>query len=165
MLYYPQVYKGKINGGINSNKKNKTLKFDLDLKNGHFIENQLTVLISNTLKIDITKENFSQASIKGTKFKDTIKANLNMQSNNMKLTSKTLTINNTNNSIYSIIYIELGKYKFDVKIEGSLNNPKVTSDIVKNVIKQKTKNKIEEVIEKKLGNEVKGLFQNFLNFK
>ncbi|MEA3352249.1 MAG: hypothetical protein U9Q33_00330 [Campylobacterota bacterium] len=160
MLYYPKIYKGKLDGNIDGNIDSEIINFNLDLKNGHFITNQLTLLISNLLNIDITDEKFTYAVIKGTKNKNIIDANINMNSNKLKITSKTFKLDTAKRYIDTILYFQYQKYKFDIKIKGDIDKPKIKSDIGKSILKEKVKSKIKKELEKKLDEKGRDILNN-----
>ncbi|MEA3289043.1 MAG: hypothetical protein U9Q04_02580 [Campylobacterota bacterium] len=164
MLHYPEIYKGKINGKVDTDIKSDKLDFYFDLKNGHFVSNQFTSLISQFLKIDITNEKFSYAVLEGIKTKENIDAKLEMRSLKMKILSKKFNMDTKNNLIDAVLFVELGKYKFDVNIKGDINSPKVTSDIAKKVIKDKAKSKIEERLGDKLDENTKSIINKIFKF-
>ena len=164
MLYYPQVYSGKGNGTININTKEENAEFNIDLKNGHFEENGLTILLANALKLDLTNENFSYAVVKGTKKKDIIDADIRMESDNLKISTKRCVIDTKRQIISSVLAFKYRHYDFDVVIKGDLKNPKVSSKIAQTILKEKAKDKLEKNLGDKLGDDMKGLLQNLLKF-
>ncbi len=164
MLYYPQVYSGKGNGTINIDTKEESAQFNIDLKNGHFEENELTLLLANALKLDLTNENFSYAVVKGTKKKDIIDADITMESDNLKISTKRCVIDTKKQIISSVLAFKYRHYDFDVVIKGDLKSPKVSSKIAQTILKEKAKDKLEKNLGDKLGDDVKGLLQNLLKF-
>jgi hypothetical protein len=164
MLYYPQVYNGKANGTINIDTKKELVKFNIDLKNGHFEKNELSYLLANALKLDLTNENFSYAVIKGTKKKNIINSDIKMQSQNLNISTKRSVIDTKKQLINSVFNFKYRHYDFDVTVKGDLNSPKVSSKIAQTILKEKAKSKLEEKLGDRLNDDVKGLLQNLLKF-
>lgn len=163
MLYYPQIYTGKANGRVKADTKKQKADFDLDLKNGHFTKNELTDLVLQTLKLDLTKEIFSKALIKGTRNKNIINTDIYMESPRLIIKSRKSVIDTEKQLIDTILTLKHKHYVFDVKIKGDINSPRISSNIGEIILKEKAKKELKKKMKDKLDDKMKGLFDNFLN--
>ncbi len=160
MLYYPNIYEGKINGSAKIDTKEMNGNFNLDLKKGHFTKSQMTVLISQLLKTDITNENFSHAIINGNMKKEKINCDIDMQSAKFKVLSEYFKFDTKQQKIDSKLNLSLNNKKFTAKIKGDIKKPKISLD-VKDLIKKKVKKEIKKELKKRLDKELGNLFKKF----
>jgi len=170
MLFYPEIFDSRANAVVNYNLAQSTGQISADLKNGRFIPNKFSYLVNQLARFDLTKEVYEVVDLKSKINKEIINSDINMKSKHTNIEVKNSTLNTKKRTVDALVKTNIKGIKFDTKITGSLDKPKIkvdSSKLIQSGVKQKAMEKIEEQIGKKLGDGaakdllkgLKGLFQ------
>lgn len=163
MFYYPKVFDSKGNMNLVYNLLHKKGKLKSKLVNGHFLETDLSRLLKQFSKFDLTKEIYSNVDINSSIDKNILSSTLNMQSKNTKIDLTRSILDLEKSTIDARLEAQIRKDTFAVKVRGNTKNPKVSLD-AKNLIKRqidkqldknkdKIKKKLDKVLKGKLGDD------------
>jgi hypothetical protein len=164
MLYYPEIFtsKSKLKLDYNLVKQEGSLKGDL--LNGQFKKNEYSSIINSFAKFDLTKEVYENVSLVSNINKNIIKSTINMKSKLTTIEVNPSTIDTKANIIDALVKTDIKGIKFDTKISGDLTNPTVkvdTKKLLESGVREKVKEKIQDTVEKKLGDKAGNLLKSF----
>ncbi len=125
MFFYPEIFTSKSNIDVEYNLSSKVGKIGGNLLNGQFKKNQYSKIIKTFAKLDLTKEVYEKIQIKSDMKNNIINIFVDMTSKNTTIKISNSTLNIADNSINALVQANISKYAFDVKINGSLSDPKV----------------------------------------
>ncbi|MCD6172227.1 MAG: hypothetical protein J7J96_00375 [Sulfurimonas sp.] len=160
MLIYPEVFKSSLNGVLDYNIAEQKGKFNGDLVDGFFTQNQVLTLVKQYAKIDLYKQKF-KGIVSADINKKKILASLDLKSNTSSITTKNTKLNSKTQKINSKIDIVANKHPIYVTLTGNTASPKVKIDageILKEKAKEKLKKKLGDKLGGDVGNLLKGLF-------
>lgn len=166
MMYYPEIFtsKSKIDVVYNLAKQKGTIKGNL--LNGQFQKNEYSTIINNFARFDLTKEVYKSVDLNSSIDKNIIKSTVNMESRFTKIDVNPSTIDLEKSSIDALVTTNIKDIVFDTKISGDLTSPNVkvdTQKLLKSGLNQKAKEKIQETIQKNLGDKAGNLLKGFFN--
>lgn len=166
MMYYPEIFtsKSKIDVVYNLAKQKGTIKGNL--LNGQFQKNEYSTIINNFARFDLTKEVYKSVDLNSNIDKNIIKSTVNMESRFTKIDVNPSTIDLEKSSIDALVTTNIKDIVFDTKISGDLTSPNVkvdTQKLLKSGLNQKAKEKIQETIQKNLGDKAGNLLKGFFN--
>ena len=164
MLYQPRVFDSKMDAKLRYNIATKKGTLDAKAMNGRILPNQMTFLLSQMAKFDITREIYKLTTIHSRINDKKILSDLDMESRLTHISSKNALIDLAREYIDAKLRIDIKKRPLYVKLKGNLKSPKVSLD-AKGLLKQKVKEKLQKQLDKKLKdkvpNQVKGLLNLF----
>ncbi|WP_428026932.1 hypothetical protein [Arcobacter sp.] len=166
MLYYPEIFTSKTKLKLDYNIAKQNGDLIGSLINGQFKKNEYSSIISAFAKFDLTKEVYENVDLKSNINKNIIKSTINMKSKLTQIDVNPSTIDTKNSLIDALVKTDIKGIKFDTKISGNLENPKVkvdTNKLLESGATQKVKEKLQNSIEKKLGNGSGDLLKGFFN--
>ena len=152
MLIYPKLFKSTLNAKLDYNLANEKGKFNGQLIDGKFTQNQVFVLVKKYAKVDLLVETF-QGDVSANINKENILASLDLRSNTSSISTKNTKLNSKTKKIDSHIKIVANKSPVNVTLKGDVQSPKVVVDA-----EELIKSKAEEVIKKELDKLFKKLF-------
>ncbi len=158
ILYYPEVFKSSLNAKLDYNLVKQKGRFNGNLLDGKFTQNQMLNLLRDVAKINLYKENF-KGDVSADINKENILASLNFKSNKSSITTKNSKINSKTKAVDSKIDIIANKNPLTVKITGTTDKPKIDLD-ASALIKSQVKGEINKQIDKKLKGEVGDLLKS-----
>ena len=152
MLSYQKVFISEINTKATYKLLSKSGKFNTQITEGHFGQNQVIDLVKQYAKTDLYTERFA-GDLDGVIAKDIINATLHLHSNNATIDTKKLLLNTQTNSVNSIVRVEANKNPLTFTINGDMQKPRVGIDATELIKKEAGK-----AVQKELGKFLKGLF-------
>ncbi len=157
MLDYSKVFDSKANFVLDYDLLVKKGNLTGKLLNGHFLENDFTLLINQLTKGDLTKEVYETFDIDSQIDNKVLTSNLIMKSQNTQITTKDSVLDLEQNLIDAKFDTTIKDKTFAVKVSGETSNPKISLD-AKDLLKEqlnkqleKKKDKIQEKLNKALG--------------
>ena len=157
MLDYSKIFDSKANFVLDYDLLVKKGDLTGKLINGHFLENNFTLLINQLTKGDLTKEVYESFDIDSKIDDKVLTSNLIMKSQNTQIISKDSVLDLKQNLIDAKIDTTIKDKTFAVKVNGETSNPKISLD-AKDLLKEqlnkqleKKKDKIQEKLNKALG--------------
>lgn len=157
MLDYSKIFDSKANFILDYDLLVKKGDLTGKLINGHFLENDFTLLINQLTKGDLTKEVYESFDIDSKIDDKVLTSNLIMKSQNTQIISKDSVLDLKQNLIDAKIDTTIKDKTFAVKVNGETSNPKISLD-AKDLLKEqlnkqleKKKDKIQEKLNKALG--------------
>ncbi len=157
MLDYSKIFDSKANFVLDYDLLVKKGDLTGKLINGHFLENDFTLLINQLTKGDLTKEVYESFDIDSKIDDKVLTSNLIMKSQNTQIISKDSVLDLKQNLIDAKIDTTIKDKTFAVKVNGETSNPKISLD-AKDLLKEqlnkqleKKKDKIQEKLNKALG--------------
>jgi len=150
MMYYPEVFDSKSALNLDYNLLTKKGKLQGDLLKGHFLKNDFSSLINQFAKFDLTREIYDTVKIDSDINNMVLKTVIAMKSKNTQIDviKSLLDLNKT--IVNADIKAKIRKLDLDFSVRGNTKNPKIKLN-TKNLFK----NKIEDQINKKLGDKLK----------
>lgn len=157
MLEYSKIFDSKANFVLDYDLLVKKGNLTGKLLNGHFLDNDFTLLINQLTKGDLTKELFETFDINSQIDDKVLTSDLIMKSQNTQIISKDSVLDLKQNLIDAKIDTTIKDKTFAVKVNGETSNPKISLD-AKDLLKEqlnkqleKKKDKIQEKLNKALG--------------
>ena len=157
MLDYSKIFDSKADFVLDYDLLVKKGDLTGKLINGHFLENNFTLLINQLTKGDLTKEVYESFDIDSKIDDKVLTSNLIMKSQNTQIISKDSVLDLKQNLIDAKIDTTIKDKTFVVKVNGETSNPKISLD-AKDLLKEqlnkqleKKKDKIQEKLNKALG--------------
>jgi len=166
MLYYPEIFTSKTKLDLDYNLAKQKGVVKGNLINGQFKKNEYSTIINNLARFDLTKEVYEKIDLNSNIDKNIIKSTINMKSSLTKIDVDPSTIDLEKSSIDALVRTNIKGIEFDTKLTGDLTNPKVkvdTQKLLKTGLNQKAKDKIQETIQKNLGDKAGNLLKGFFN--
>jgi len=166
MLYYPEIFTSKTKLKLDYNLVKQSGDLKGDLINGQFKKNEFSNIINSFARFDLTKEVYETIALESNINKNIIKSTINMKSKLTQIEVNPSTIDTKNSLIDALVKTDIKGIKFDTKISGDLAKPTVkvdTKKLIKSGATQKVKEKIEDTIKKKLGDDAGKLLKGFFN--
>jgi hypothetical protein len=136
MLGMPVVFKSSIKGDIVYDLGKHIGKFDADLYDGQILPNEFSALLNSAAKVDITREVYERVHTDGTMNAGNITANLDMQSHLTHLSATDAQINLKQHLVNATLLTQVKGFTIPIRIQGDLNNPKMSSDLSAALAKQ-----------------------------
>jgi|GEM_PF-707419 len=157
MLDYSKIFDAKANFVLDYDLLVKKGNLTGKLLNGHFLENDFTILINQLTKGDLTKEVYETFDINSQIDDRVLTSSLIMKSQNTQISIKDSLLDLKQNLIDAKIDTTIKDKTFAVKVNGDTSNPKISLD-AKDLLKEqlnkqleKKKDKIQEKLNKVLG--------------
>ncbi|MDZ7817626.1 MAG: hypothetical protein U5K55_02960 [Aliarcobacter sp.] len=157
MLYQPEIFDSKGNFKIDYNLLLKKGNLSGKLINGHFLENEFSILINQLAKFDLTREVYETVDINSDINQNVLTSSINMKSKNTQIDINNSVLDLENSTIDAKLDAKIKNSSFSVNVTGNTSNPKIsldTKDLLKEQINkqlEKKKDKIEEKLNKALG--------------
>ncbi len=164
MLYYPKVFDSKMNAKLRYNVATKKGTLDANAINGRILPNQMTFLLAQMARFDITREIYKNTTLHSDIDNKKIYSDLDMQSRLTHITSKRAFMDLERNLIDAKLRIDIKNKPIYVKLKGNIRSPKVSLDakgLLKEKVKEKLQKKLGNKLKNKLPNQVKGLLNLF----
>ncbi len=158
MLIYPRVFDSSMDADVSYNLATKKGRLDATLLKGRILPNQMTFLLSQMAKFDITKEIYEETKITSKIDDKRFVSDLDMKSRLTRITSKGAVLDMNRNSVEAKLQIDIKGKPVYVKIRGDIDSPKVSLDagsILKKRLEQKLENKIPQQYKEPLKNLLK----------
>ena len=159
MLYYPEVFDSSSDLDLNYNLLTKKGKLSGTLLNGRILPNDFSSILNKFSRYDITREVYNTVKINSVINNLVVKTIVAMKSKNTTIDVLSSRLDLEKSDINAKIAVKVKKLSANFKISGKMSNPKISFD-GKNLLKTKAKQKLKEVLEKKLGGEKKEIFNS-----
>ena len=166
MLYYPEIFTSKTKLDLNYNLLKQKGNIKGNLINGQFKKNEYSTIINNFARFDLTKEVYKSVDLNSDINKNIIKSTINMKSNLTQIDVEPSTIDLEKSTIDALVATDIKGIKFDTKLSGPLTSPNVkvdTQKLLKTGLNEKAKEKIQDTIQKNLGDKAGNLLKGFFN--
>ncbi|WP_187648123.1 hypothetical protein [Nitrosophilus labii] len=160
MLIYPRVFDSTMDADLTYNIKSKKGVLSAKLLKGRILPNQMTFLLSQMAKFDITKEIYEETIIDSKIDDKVFISNLDMKSRLTHITSKNALLDMNKNRVDTKLRIDIRKRPVYVKVKGDINKPKVSID-AKELLKDKLEKKLEKKIPQKYKEPLKEILKLF----
>jgi hypothetical protein len=157
MLIYPEIFDATLDGTLTYNTEKQKGLFESKLADGQIVTNQMTTLIKQFAKFDLTKERFNTA-LKSSIDREIIISDLNMTSLKSSINGEKIVLNSKDESIDAKLNVNINNNKIGVGLKGPLSKPDVKVDA-----NELIKSQAEKLIKDKLNDKVKGQINNILN--
>lgn len=164
MLYYPEIFTSKTKLKLDYNIAKENGDLTGSLVNGQFKKSEYSSIINSFTRFDLTKEVYENVDLKSNINKNIIKSTINMKSKLTQIEVNPSTIDTKNSIIDALVKTDIKGIKFDTKISGDLAKPTIkvdTKKLMQSGTTQKVKEKIEDTIQKKLGDKAGNLLKGF----
>lgn len=165
MMYYPEVFDSTSALNLNYNLLTKKGQLSGDLLKGHFLKNEFSGLINQFAKFDLTREIYETVNINSDINDMVLKTVIAMKSKHTQIDviQSILDLNKT--FVDADIKAQINKLNLDFSVKGNTKSPKIklnTKNILKNKIEDQINKKIGDNLKNKLGDEgAKDLLNNF----
>ena len=160
MLIYPRVFESTMDADINYNLKTKKGELKAKMLKGRILPNQMTFLLNQLAKFDITKEIYEITTVDSKIDNMVIYSDLDMKSRLTHITSKNAKIDMNKNRVDAKLNIEIKNRPVYVKIRGDINKPKVSVD-AKALLREKIEKKLEKKVPKQYQEPLKQILKMF----
>ncbi|WP_200762498.1 hypothetical protein [Nitrosophilus alvini] len=152
MLMYPRVFDSTMDADLEYNLKTKKGVLNAKLLDGRILPNQMTFLLQQMAKFDITKEIYKETRVTSKINDKIIISDLDMQSRLTHITSKGAILDMKKNRVDAKLRIDIKDKPVYVKIKGDVNKPKVSVD-ARALLKKEVEKKLQKELEKKVPKE------------
>ncbi len=159
---YPVVIDGKALIKADYDLVSKRGKSEAKIDKARILRSTFTDLIATFTKHDLAKERYNETTFVSTIDHEHVVFDFNAKSKNSYISFKKGKINTKTNTIDAPFDILLKKKDFKGVIKGNINKPKVKLDTSK-YLKEKAVNKVEKLIDKKLGGDKAKKLKGILN--
>lgn len=160
MLMYPRVFDSSMDADIKYNLKTKKGILNAKLFKGRILPNQMTFLLNQMAKFDITKEIYDLTTVDSKIDNMVIISNLDMKSRLTHITSKDAILDMNKNRVDAKLKIDIKDKPVFVKIRGDINSPKVSVDAGA-ILKEKIEKKLEKKVPKQYQEPLKQIMKLF----
>lgn len=160
MLIYPRVFDSTMDADLTYNIKSKKGVLNAKLLKGRILPNQMTFLLAQMAKFDITKEIYDETIIDSKIDDKVFISNLDMKSKLTHISSKNALLDMNKNRVDAKLRIDIRKRPVYVKIKGDINKPKVSVD-AKELLKDEIEKKLEKKIPQKYKEPLKEILKLF----
>ncbi|BCD59814.1 MULTISPECIES: hypothetical protein [unclassified Nitratiruptor] len=160
MLYYPKVFDSVMEADVHYDIAAQKGKLLAQAYDGRILPNQMTFLLQQIAKFDITREVYKVTTIKSDINKKRIISNLDMQSRLTHISSKNALVDLEKEFVDAKLRVEIKKKPVFVTIKGKLKSPKVSID-AKALLKEQVKQKLEKRLKNKIPIGAKSLLNLF----
>ncbi len=157
MAYIPEIFDSIVQANITYDVLTKKGKFHAVAKDGRLKQGEFSDLILAITKFDITQEVYDNSTLDGNINADDINFSLAMHGKSSYLKIPAGYINLKTKQTDSVFNVNIDKKDLSGEIKGSIYEPKIN---IKS--SQYIKNKIEDVIDKKVPEELKAPLNKFL---
>ena len=160
MMYKPEFFNSKGDFSLNYNTITKQGNLVGKFFNGSFLPNDLSILINQLAKFDLTKEIYETVDLNGDINDNLLTSNFLMKSENTQIESKDAITDFDKNFIDAKLNTQIKNRSFNLSLMGEMNKPKISlgaEELLKNEIDrklEKNRDKIEEKLNKVLDGEV-----------
>ncbi|WP_281951269.1 hypothetical protein [Nitrosophilus kaiyonis] len=160
MLIYPRVFDSTMDADIKYNLKTKKGQMNAKLLKGRILPNQMTFLLNQMAKFDITKEIYEVTTIDSKIDNMVIISDLDMESRLTHISSKKALLDMNKNRVDAKLKIDIKNRPVFVKIRGDINKPKISID-ASSILKEKIEKKLEKKIPKQFQEPLKQILKMF----
>ncbi len=165
MLGYPQVLEALSEAKVDYNFATQRGQVDAKLDSARILPNQLTILLKQILQIDLTRENYNQATFVSTMTPTQFNFDFIAQNpiSHIKIIDGIL--EKKSEQINASMDMRYKDKELKAKITGTLKRPKValdTSALIKSKLDEKVDTLIDKNLKNKGGDQIKGLLKGFL---
>ncbi len=136
MMFNPEIFDSKGNFNLEYNSITKKGVIKANLLNGHFLQNNFSILVNQLVKFDLTKEIYERVDIFSEINQNQLNSTLKMESKNTQINIKDSLLDFEKNTIDAIIDTQIRKNNFSVFLNGDISNPKIslnTKELLKNL--------------------------------
>ncbi len=164
MLMYPKIFDSTMDADVKYNLKTKKGTINAKLLKGRILPNQMTYLLSQMAKFDITKEIYEVTTIDSKIDNMVVLSDLDMKSRLTHITSKKALLDMNKNRVNTKLRIDIKDKPVYVKIKGDINKPKVSIDagaMLKKEIEKKLEKKLDKKIPKEFQEPLKQILKIF----
>ena len=162
MLYQPRIFDSKMDAKLRYNILTKKGTLAAKAINGRILPNQMTFLLSQMAKFDITREIYKLTTIHSRINDKKILSDLDMESRLTHISAKNALVDLEKEYVDAKLRIDIKKRPLYVKLKGNLKSPKVSLD-AQGLLKQKVKEKLQKQLDKKLKDKVPDQVKGLLN--
>ncbi len=162
MALYPTVADGKAFIKADYDISTKKGKSEAKIETARILRSTFTDLIATFTHHDLAKERFNETTFTSVINNDKVVFNFNARSKNSYISFKQGKLNIKTNRIEAPFDILIKGKDFKGMIKGDINKPKIKLNTSK-YLKEKAVNKVEKLIEKKLGEDKAEKLKGILN--
>lgn len=165
MAQYPQIFSAKANGKLTYNLAKQSGNLHAVLSQGHFMKNDLSNLLQQYVKFDLTGLVFNSVGIDSQINKLNLVSTFSAKSGDFSMHGDNILTNLEKGTINAKLKTAIKQDSVDVHINGALSAPQIEvdfSELVRKKASQAIQNEIDKQIDKhkdKAIDALKGLFQ------
>lgn len=156
MMFNPEIFDSKGSFNLDYNSLTKKGEITGSLLNGHFLENDFSILVNQLAKFDLTKEIYETVDIKSQINQNQLVSTLSMKSQNTQIDIKDSLLDFEQNTIDAKVDTKVKKSNFSVFLNGDISKPKISLD-TKEILKNELDKKLEKIDDKKTKELIKNL--------
>lgn len=156
MMFNPEIFDSKGSFNLDYNSLAKKGEITGSLLNGHFLENDFSILVNQLAKFDLTKEIYETVDIKSQINQNQLVSTLSMKSQNTQIDIKDSLLDFEQNTIDAKVDTKVKKSNFSVFLNGDISKPKISLD-TKEILKNELDKKLEKIDDKKTKELIKNL--------
>ena len=156
MMFNPEIFDSKGSFNLDYNSLTKKGEITGSLLNGHFLENDFSILVNQLAKFDLTKEIYETVDIKSQINQNQLVSTLSMKSQNTQIDIKDSLLDFEQNTIGAKVDTKVKKSNFSVFLNGNISKPKISLD-TKEILKNELDKKLEKIDDKKTKELIKNL--------
>ncbi|MRJ02064.1 MAG: hypothetical protein GXO19_04245 [Epsilonproteobacteria bacterium] len=162
MLLYPRVFTSSLDADLRYNLASKKGNLLAQAFDGRILPNQLSFLLAQMAKFDITKEIYKKTTLTSRIEDQKIISDLDMKSRLTHIVSQDALLDLKRNQVYAKLQIDIQGRPVYVKIKGDVQQPKITLD-VKSLFKSRVKKELNKRLEKEFGDKIPDVAKEIMN--
>lgn len=164
MLVYPQVIEAVTEATLDYDLKKRQGTVQGTLNNARILPSQLTFLLKQFAKIDLTRERYNNSKFFVNLDKQWVKFTLDARNKEDYITVSEGVLNKNTDALNAHVDVKIKDKEFAANIGGTIKHPKVTLDSSK-YLEKKINKKLDTLIEKNIkgegGEQIKNLLKGF----
>lgn len=164
MLVYPQVIEAVTEATLDYDLKKRQGRVQGTLNNARILPSQLTFLLKQFAKIDLTRERYNNSKFFVNLDKQWVKFTLDARNKEDYITVSEGVLNKNTDALNAHVDVKIKDKEFAANIGGTIKHPKVTLDSSK-YLEKKINKKLDTLIEKNIkgegGEQIKNLLKGF----
>ena len=165
MMHYPEVFDSSANLDIKYNLATSTGLANGLLTKGTFVKNKYSTMLDKFARFDITKEVYEQVTLESKINKNIINSIMHFKSKYTKIDIEESVLDTLKMTTNTLIKTNIKGLKFDTRVKGNVNSPKITLEGNKYLDEKKARIKkelkrAEDKIKAKLSKEKQEKFEN-----
>ena len=160
LLGMKPVFKSRLEGELNYLLDQQKGDFSALLTDGQILPNDVSVLLNQAARFDITREVYKTVTTSGRIQQKVITADLDMQSRLTHITSQGARVDLAQHQLDMLLNVDIQGLKLPVRLKGELTSPGVSADF-SGLLQQNLKQNAEKAAQDAINKEKEKLQQQF----
>jgi hypothetical protein len=165
MLRYKRIFDSQLNADLKYNLATKRGKLYAVAKNGRILPNEVSFLLKQMARFDITKEIYKKTTLTSTINDKVIVSDLDMRSRFTHITADDAKLDLQKKQVYAKLRFDIKGRPVYVKLKGPIDSPSVSinaRELLKERAKKELQKKFGKKIEEKIPEAARGLLKGLL---